>query len=76
MYLANDSAREHTLRKSFSSTKQLPIAKNILTAGWKFSSTTDELFAKPLGGRKRAKNSKISITKLTILEMLDKMAIF
>jgi hypothetical protein len=43
--LANDSARgTHLLRKSFPPHKQLPLPKNILTAGWKFSSTTDELF--------------------------------
>jgi hemoglobin len=36
--LANDSARgTHLLRSPFPPHKQLPLPKNILTAGWKFS---------------------------------------
>jgi hypothetical protein len=42
-----------------------------------FTSTTDELFACHCGKLNYAKNmAEMFITKLTILEMLDKMAIF
>jgi hemoglobin len=58
---------------------QLPIAKEHFDRWMEiFTSTTDELFAGATAeeAKLRAKNMKCSITKLTILEMLGKMAIF
>jgi hemoglobin len=69
---------EHLLRKPFPPHKQLPIAKEHFDWMEIFTSTTDELFGATAEEAKlRARIwQKCSITKLTILEMLDKMAIF
>jgi hemoglobin len=69
-------SRNTLLRKSFPPHKQLPVAKEHFDRWMEiFTSTTDELFVEPL--RKKLNYApriwqKCSITKLTILEMLDK----
>jgi hemoglobin len=78
--LANDSARgTHLLRSPFPPHKQLPIAKEHFNRWMEIFTSTDELFAGATAeeAKLRAKNmAEMFNYKLTILEMLGKMAIF